>query len=95
MQDGLALKKERSPTFQTDISQNEINLFPNPCIDKLYLTNGIKENEIQIYNSIGQLVYTLNKVSEDPIDISNLKTGIYFLRVSNKKSTTTLPFSKL
>lgn len=94
-QDGLALKKELSPTFTTDISKNEINLFPNPCIDKLYLTNGIKENEIQIYNSIGQLVYTLNKVSEDPIDISNLKTGIYFLRVSNKKSTTTLPFSKL
>jgi photosystem II stability/assembly factor-like uncharacterized protein len=94
-QDGLALKKELSPTVTTDISKKEINLFPNPCIDKLYLTNGIKESEIQIYNSIGQLVYTLSKVSEDPIDISNLKTGIYFLRVSNEKSTTTLPFSKL
>ena len=62
-----------------------IKIYPNPANDiiKIKLQHNHKDNyEIQILNSVGQVVYLSNN-SEEKISIKNLMSGIYFVVVKN------------
>ena len=75
-------------TGLTMINQNEIKVFPNP-------NNGIFSINIKgnlklsgsIYNHIGQKVKTLKKMNQSyskfEINMSNMKAGLYYLRLDN------------
>jgi uncharacterized membrane protein YuzA (DUF378 family) len=58
---------------------NRIKLYPNPATDRLQIL-GLQANEqLEIYNIAGTLV--LNTIlSSTEIDVSGLKTGIYFMK---------------
>lgn len=69
---------------------DEINIFPNPVSDQLFLQNkkGKILGEIFIYNSFGTIVeqnYFAN--SNGDIDISHFPAGVYLVRTSNTKPT--------
>jgi hypothetical protein len=53
--------------------------YPNPASDYLYLTG--KYTNVQIINLSGQII--LESKLEDVIDISAIKRGMYFLKLSN------------
>ena len=62
----------------------EITIYPNPANQKLYFkSNGLKWfDEISILNIVGQKVITESKISvSNGIDVSNLKNGIYIIRI--------------
>ncbi|MBU8893785.1 MAG: choice-of-anchor D domain-containing protein [Bacteroidales bacterium] len=64
------------------------SVYPNPAVDKIYLKGFQNNNTIKIYNAIGALV--LEKNLEDnllEIDISEFRSGIYFIKSSNIKET--------
>ncbi len=71
------------PSFisNTDI---ELNVFPNPCSDFIYLTtkeSGIKS--VNLYDNLGRLIYTNKKDRFSySIETTNLKSGIYFLSLN-------------
>jgi len=70
------------------ISEKNILVFPNPVKDKLNVgTNGILIQEINISNSIGQIVFTAkyDNASNAVLDLQNLSNGIYFMKVSSNK----------
>ena len=70
----------------TSIGQNigfDFVIYPVPVIDFLYVESQIQIEEIQIYNQLGQLV--LNNYNQNQIDISDLKSGIFFCKVINDK----------
>lgn len=70
------------------ISEKNILVFPNPVKDKLNVgTNGILIQEINISNSIGQIVFTAkyDNASNVVLDLQNLSNGIYFMKVSSNK----------
>ena len=85
--------------FIVDLLDSDITLYPNPArshINLIWENIGHNAN-VSIYNMQGQLITTLNyagvdgKVNEK-IDLSSYQKGLYYIRLSNEKGTTTKSF---
>jgi hypothetical protein len=70
----------------TALEQN-IRIFPNPSSDKLHISlpkNLAKENwQVSVYDTSGRLQVTEQASTLESVDIENLATGIYILKLSN------------
>ena len=76
--------KEPNNVFSFDDNENLISLFPNPNKGAFTLTVNFdieNENEILIYNMLGQVVYKLNNIDKAShfIQLNNESKGIYHL----------------
>ncbi len=63
---------------------NKLHTYPNPVEDVLYLSLKDPLSQIVIYNSLGQIVKTVNN-PYSKIDVSGLKSGIYMLNAVDRK----------
>lgn len=81
-----------NPSFELD---NYFNLYPNPTSNDLtiHLKQAIEINSIQIYNTIGQLVQ-VQTGNASKVDVSNLKTGNYFIKINTSSGYSTSQFIK-
>jgi uncharacterized repeat protein (TIGR01451 family) len=81
-----------NPSFEF---ANYFSLYPNPTTNELNinLKSAIEINSIQIYNTIGQLV-TVQTGNALKVDVSNLKTGNYFIKINTKEGFSTSQFIK-
>jgi hypothetical protein len=83
-------------TFTVGINENSknnpsITVFPNPTSDKVSVSSSGIINTIEIYNMLGEKVYSTNnfKQSTSPADrqvsneiyFSNLQNGVYFIKI--------------
>lgn len=68
-----------------------LSVAPNPTLGNFHLSfdSIIKNAEIIIYNSIGQVVYyeTTTNVTSKDIDLINTSPGIYFIKVFNEQES--------
>lgn len=75
---------------ENEIDDDDISFFPNPVSDKLNITfkqDRFKPYKIVINNCLGENVYQLiDATSSQIIDVSFLKTGIYYLKVYDERS---------
>jgi len=87
------LKKFRLSNSQNinDLSENNIQIFPNPTNSLLTITFPLQYmndfNLIEIYNTLGELVYSQKIHSlqnQITINLSDLSEGIYFLEILQK-----------
>lgn len=70
-------------------NENSISISPNPT-NGLIKLNGIKNgDQIKIYNTLGSLVLTTN-YTNNLLDVKSLTKGIYLLKITGKRSSTTL-----
>ena len=61
----------------------ETSVFPNPATDMITVKTNVLINSIQIFNNMGQVVYTANVNGEiTTINTTNLNAGIYFIKVN-------------
>lgn len=71
-------------------SKHQIQLYPNPIKDILFIKiphqMHTENSRLQIFNSIGKLVYSINNIPKE-VNISKLKTGIYFIKINNETTT--------
>ena len=78
----------------TSVDENgteTVSLYPNPAADKLYL-EGLEEGcEISIFNALGMKVKTTTLQGDSEINISDLPSGLYLVRMGNRH---TLKFIK-
>ena len=76
-------------------SGNKTLVYPNPVNDKLTIEAEQALGTVEIYNLMGALVYSqkdcANKVA---INTSDLPTGIYFIRMTNDKTSEARRFVK-
>jgi len=74
---------------------NVFILSPMPAKDVLTITTkqAVAISSISIYNMLGQLVQVLTNPNET-IDVSNLKTGSYFIKIVSNRGTASISFSK-
>jgi len=76
------------------LQKNEVNIYPNPT--NHYLNIDIENNteiqNIEIFNINGQMI--LKNTFEQNIDVSNLKNGLYILRLIGSKKIGTFRFIK-
>lgn len=71
----------------TGVDEEELNpmtLYPNPAKESIRIL-GIKDNStIEIYNSLGERVRTVNAGPDQEIGVSDLSSGLYLVRCGNR-----------
>ncbi len=80
-------------TGVNNISGESIHIYPNPVMDLLHINSFTKVTSVSIVDIIGKTVYK-KQLATDVIDVSNLKSGIYFLSVSTGAGRYTFKFMK-
>jgi hypothetical protein len=83
-------------TLSTEnISDLNINVFPNPTSEFINIINTKKFNTLEIYNLDGKLLFNSNmKEGQNTFNISFLSNGIYFARLTdNNLNTKTIKVS--
>lgn len=63
---------------------NKIEVYPNPAQNTIsihYPGNQLETETLEIFTSLGQLVYTKSINSNEAIDISTLSNGLYFIHL--------------
>ncbi|TAG57569.1 MAG: DUF4465 domain-containing protein [Cytophagales bacterium] len=83
--DNFTLYSPTTSIETVDLLLSDLQIYPNPCTDKLYIKSDIELINITIYDSFGSKI--LNIINENVIDISSLKPGIYIVDINNSKRT--------
>ena len=78
-----------------DFNQNTFRIYPNPVQNSLtIITNQtIEIKELNIYNTLGQLVQTIKNPNKT-IDVSSLQTGNYLLKIITDNGVNIQKFNK-
>ena len=72
-----------------NVTSPKLTLYPNPVTDQLYFSSSEQKIEnVAIYSLSGALVKTISKVG-DSIDVSNLHTGTYLVKVTTDQGSFT------
>ncbi len=73
------------------VSSEGFTIYPNPAVNELNIsfpTN--KVAKVRIFDLTGKIVATVESVSSnEPINISNLRNGVYMVRISTENTTIT------
>ena len=73
-------------TSVSDLSDNSFRIYPNPAKDKIYVELSAGFEQIRLFNIAGLQVMESTGNSEKVIlDVKNLPSGIYLLKLSNTK----------
>jgi len=65
--------------------QNEIQVYPNPFTNHIYLSSKNKNELCQLINQMGEVIYTGKEIEIQ--DFSNLPIGIYYLKINSTFNT--------
>ena len=66
------------------VQQKQLHIYPNPVADMLHLSLEDPLARIDVYNSIGQMVMSVNN-PDRKINVSGLSSGIYMLNVTDQR----------
>ena len=82
-------------TGVSELSLQKVKIYPNPVQNELFieLENG-QITEINILDLSGKVVFSMSKHNAKSIDVSNLKQGIYILRLYTETGVSTKRFVK-
>ncbi|MBO5956224.1 MAG: agmatine deiminase family protein [Bacteroidales bacterium] len=86
-------------TFADDekIDENnisEVNVYPNPASDKLYVETESEVDEVEIYDVYGRQQPIANSQQPTAIDVSGLNSGVYFVRIKTDSGDVVRRFIK-
>lgn len=77
---------ENVTTAINEITKAEpISFYPNPFNETIHIKSQIGNEQYELRNSIGQLIYSGTDIESE--NFSDLNAGIYFLKVTNKKTS--------
>ena len=76
-----------------DFSKHNFQLYPNPSSSVFYISRqGVEDMQISVYDITGRLVHQEKNITKSVygLDLSRVKSGLYFLKVSegNRQLTT-------
>jgi len=81
----------------TGIRDNEItfSIHPNPATTKITIQAGNIFNTVDIVNFLGQTIISQNNSTDNvEIDVSNLNSGVYFVRIASENGVSVQKFVK-
>jgi hypothetical protein len=77
-----------------DTNLEGLSIYPNPATSILNVNNA-ENATIEIYNILGQALYTKNDISmNEQIQVSEFVAGTYFIKISNGNAVKTTKFIK-
>ena len=66
----------------------KISYYPNPVTDYLYASDVNKITSVEVYNTAGQRISTIEiNAMKGSVDMSNLPSGIYFVKFNSEKAS--------
>jgi hypothetical protein len=75
----------------TTVSEAGFSVYPNPTSGLLNVETTTDDNTITVFDLVGNAVYTVKSTSlKTEIDMQNFANGIYFLKVENSKTVSTI-----
>lgn len=70
--------------INSNYAEENLEIYPNPFNNKLTVTHSGSKENLQIYNTLGALIYSTYMEKEKlEVDFSNQPSGIYFIRIGN------------
>ena len=67
-----------------EMENNNVTIYPNPATSVITVNNNNNEKTlVEMYNLVGQKVYSEQFVNTTNINVSNMKAGVYMLKVNN------------
>ncbi|MBR0323045.1 MAG: T9SS type A sorting domain-containing protein [Bacteroidales bacterium] len=72
----------------SDIMTDNISIYPNPVNDRLYIETSTQTQSIEIYDIYGRVQNLRNSETQklrNSIDVSDLNSGIYFVKVKTEE----------
>lgn len=77
------LTSETSTGIENNITQNRISIYPNPASSSIYIQSQdiLIDKIYYVYTSTGQLLMSGRISNSNSIDISELKAGLYFIKL--------------
>ena len=91
------VEEEPEPGEGIEEVTSSINMYPNPVNDKLYIEAEMEVEEVVVYTITGVIVgqqSTDNSQQTTCIDVTNLNSGIYFVKVVTENGETVSRFVK-
>ncbi|HWY12911.1 MAG TPA: T9SS type A sorting domain-containing protein [Bacteroidia bacterium] len=81
---GSFLEKYALPLGISELDKNNsVQIYPNPT-NSLINIEGVSENfSVEVYNSIGERIKSIQSTADPEVDLSQLARGIYFIRVNS------------
>lgn len=76
--------KSYSEVKIVDYIYDEVSLFPNPATDKISIRGLNELTEYSLHDAVGTHMITDKMIPQEGLDISNLRTGVYFLTLHGK-----------
>jgi hypothetical protein len=73
---------------------SEVNVYPNPASDKLYVETESEVDEVEIYDVYGRQQPIANSQQPTAIDVSGLNSGVYFVRIKTDSGDVVRRFIK-
>jgi len=73
-------------TAISEISENDFSIYPNPTSGEINIVQNSTDAEyIEIFNTLGELIYQNNSVTKGTIliDLSHFEKGIYFIHIGS------------
>jgi len=71
--------------------ENLIHIFPNPALDEITIQGDLGLYKFEVYDSVGRIHRKINSnESSKTIDISNLASGVYYIKIINQKNQITM-----
>lgn len=68
----------------SEFKNSKWNIYPNPSSDIIQITGLKEETSVEIISCTGEVIKLGEISDQNPLDISSLKDGIYFIRVDNQ-----------
>jgi hypothetical protein len=91
---GISVMDDGTNTATRDIKKKALKVYPNPAKDFLRIDSENQEIEITgIYNVLGTLVKSPGKFDGE-VDVSDLTSGMYFIRIKSDDKNDTVAFIK-
>jgi hypothetical protein len=69
-----------------NFNKNSINIYPNPATYQINISNITVVKSFEIFNANGKVILKSDKLISNSIDISNLSSGIYFLKLGSMET---------
>ncbi len=69
-----------------EVENRQFDIYPNPVKDVLRITNITDNQLVTIYSINGKIVKKIDVSTNDEINVSDLKSGLYIIGVGNKYS---------
>jgi len=71
------------PAPEPSISNKNVSLYPNYTDDKVFISSDLKIEEVMVINMLGKVIDIMNpNVKDYELDVTELKSGIYFISTS-------------